>query len=76
VLRDEARALVHAALDLLPPRYGRILEWKYLDDLPVKEIADRMSVGTKAAESLLTRARISFRETYARLKVGLDHERT
>ena len=70
VLRGETAALVHAALDLLPPHYGRALEWKYVDSLTVQEIADRMRVRTKAAESLLTRARNSFRETYARLAGG------
>ena len=50
-------------------------EWKYLDDLPVKEIAERIELKTKAAESLLTRARNSFREIYARLQVGPRHER-
>jgi RNA polymerase sigma-70 factor (ECF subfamily) len=74
VLRGETAVLVHAALDLLPPHYGRILEWKYLDSLPVKEIADRMKLKPKAAESLLTRARNSFREIYAGLQVGPSHE--
>lgn len=65
-LRHEAAELVHRALDLLPPRYGQILEWKYLDDLPVKQIAERMEMTPKAAESMLTRARNAFREVYAR----------
>ncbi len=74
MLRGETAVLVHAALDLLPPHYCRILEWKYLDSLPVKEIADRMKLKPKAAESLLTRARNSFREIYAGLQVGPGHE--
>jgi len=67
LLRQESAELVHRALDELPPRYGRVLEWKYLEDLPVAEIARRLEVGTKAAESLLTRAREAFRRAYARL---------
>ena len=39
-LRSETRRLVHVALDELPPHYGQVLEWKYLENLPVKEIAD------------------------------------
>lgn len=74
LLRDEAASLVHSALDLLPPRYGQVLEWKYLDDIPVQQIADRLSLKMKAAESLLTRARNAFRETYARLQIGSSHE--
>lgn len=70
VLRSEASSMVHETLDALPPRYGKILEWKYIDNLPVKEIAIRMRLGPKAAESLLTRARSSFRKTYARLQGG------
>ena len=66
-LRDETRRLVHDALDELPPHYGQVLEWKYLEDLPVKEIASRLDVGPKAAESLLTRARGAFRKVHARL---------
>jgi RNA polymerase sigma-70 factor (ECF subfamily) len=67
LLRSEDSRRVHEALDRLPAHYGRALEWKYLDELPVREIAARLKVGPKAAESLLTRARNAFRETYARL---------
>lgn len=74
LLRGEVRELVHVALDRLPPRYAQVLEWKYLDSLPVQEIADRSGLKIKAAESLLTRARNSFREIYARLQVGHRHE--
>ena len=65
--KQEARR-VHTALDLLPPRYARALEWKYLDRLQVEEIAGRLRVGAKAAESLLSRARRAFRERYQSLK--------
>ena len=67
LLRKEAAHLVHIALDLLPPRYGKALEWKYLEKVSVKEIAKRLSLGPKAAESLLTRARQSFKDSYASL---------
>ncbi len=67
LLRKEGAELVHVALDDLPPRYGKALEWKYLENLPVKEIARRLGLGPKAAESLLTRARKAFRDGYARL---------
>ncbi len=56
---------VHATLDRLPPRYGQALEWKYIDGLPVKEIAQRLEVGPKAAESILTRARKAFRDGFS-----------
>jgi RNA polymerase sigma-70 factor (ECF subfamily) len=65
--RKQGAELVHLALDQLPPHYGKTLEWKYLDNLSVKEIAKRLSLGPKAAESLLTRARESFRDRYESL---------
>jgi RNA polymerase sigma-70 factor (ECF subfamily) len=68
--RREVRQLVHAALDHLPDRYGDVLEWKYLEELPVDEIAGRLGLNYKAAESLLTRARAAFRDTFSRLAGG------
>lgn len=64
LLGKERANLVHAALDALPPRYSQALEWKYVDRLSVDEIAARLAVGPKAAESLLTRARQSFRKVF------------
>ncbi len=66
-LRSEVHELVHDALDALPPHYGKALEWKYIDNVSVKEIAQRLGMGPKAAESLLTRARGAFRKGYANL---------
>jgi RNA polymerase sigma-70 factor (ECF subfamily) len=60
--RQETCRLLQATLDHLPPRYGDVLEWKYVEGLAVKEIAARLAIGPKAAESLLTRARVAFRE--------------
>jgi len=57
----QLRRIVEATLDALPGHYGEVLEWKYIDGLSVQEIAERLTLGPKAAESLLTRARESFR---------------
>jgi len=65
--RKELTTLVHLVLDQLPERSGRVLEWKYLEGLPVQEIADRLQVGLKAAESLLSRARPAFRAAFQKL---------
>ncbi len=65
--RAELGRLVQVTLDHLPPRYGTALEWKYLEGLSVKEIAERMELGPKAAESLLTRARLAFRDGFETL---------
>ena len=55
---------VHRTLDDLPPRYGRALEWKYIEGLSVRRIAELLEIGEKAAESLLTRARDAFRRRH------------
>lgn len=69
--RQELATQVQTTLDRLPARYGDVLEWKYVEDLSVKQIAARLSVGAKAAESMLTRARQAFRETFgASAEVG------
>jgi RNA polymerase sigma-70 factor (ECF subfamily) len=58
----ELRQLVHAVLDRLPNRYGEALEWKYVEGRSVEEIGDRLGIGHTAAQSLLARARLAFRE--------------
>lgn len=65
--RKELGRLVQVALDRLPPHYGDALEWKYLEGLPVKEIAERLGLSAKAAESLLVRAREAFRDGFSAL---------
>ncbi|MEP7011804.1 MAG: sigma-70 family RNA polymerase sigma factor [Acidobacteriota bacterium] len=64
--RKEVALQVHMALDGLPEHYARALEWKYLERLSVAEIAARIGLEGKAAESLLTRARQAFRASYGR----------
>jgi RNA polymerase sigma-70 factor (ECF subfamily) len=68
--RRELSRLVQATLDHLPDRYGDALEWKYIEGLSVDEIARRLGLGYKAAESLLTRARQAFREGFSLLAAG------
>lgn len=65
LLRRELSSLVQLTLDHLPSRYGDVLEWKYIQGLSVSEIAGRLGLGYKAAESLLTRARGAFREAFS-----------
>jgi RNA polymerase sigma-70 factor (ECF subfamily) len=61
----ELGRLIQVALDQLPSHYGAILEMKYLDGLPVDEIAKRVNQPFMAAQSLLARARAAFRTTFA-----------
>ena len=72
IRRGELARLVRGTLDTLPDRYGDALEWKYIDDLSVQEIASRLGVGPKAAESLLTRARQAFRDGFAAMHAGAE----
>ena len=65
--RGEVAGAVAIVLDHLPGRYGDVLEWKYAQGLSVSEIAARLGTSEKAAESMLTRARLAFREGFGSL---------
>jgi RNA polymerase sigma-70 factor, ECF subfamily len=68
--REQVRESILAALDYLPAPYGDILEWKYLRDMSMAEIGRRLDRSPKAVESLLTRAREAFRESFSLLSGG------
>lgn len=70
--RKEVARLVQVTLDNLPWSYASALEWKYIHGLPVKEIAGKLNLGLKAAESLLVRARTAFREAFSTLTGPTD----
>ena len=56
------RQAVRDTLDRLPEDQRLALEWKYLDDVSVDDIAGRLGRTAKAVESLLFRSRGAFRE--------------
>ena len=60
--RAEVGRLVKSVLDRLPARYGDALEWKYVEGRSVAEIGAQLGIGHTAAQSLLARARMAFRE--------------
>jgi RNA polymerase sigma-70 factor (ECF subfamily) len=64
-LRREVERLVHLTVDHLPRRYALALEWRYADQVGVPEIASRLAISYKAAESLLSRARQAFKDGFA-----------
>jgi DNA-directed RNA polymerase specialized sigma24 family protein len=64
----QVQEAVLAALDYLPSDYADVLEWKYVQELSVEEIAHRIGRTPKATESLLTRARNAFREAFHTLR--------
>ena len=68
VAAGEVQEAVLTALDYLPSEYANVLEWKYVQELSVNEIADRIGRSLKATESLLNRARNAFREAFQTLQ--------
>lgn len=51
--RDEA---LEQALGRLPPDYRQVVEWRYRDELPFEEIAQRMNRSCEAVRQLWCRA--------------------
>lgn len=65
--RTELVRLIQVALDRLPPNYGNVLEWKYIEGYSVNEIAQRLNLGNEATQSLLARAKRAFSDIYGSL---------
>lgn len=65
--RAESLRLIQVALDRLPPRYGNVLEWKYIEGHSVRDIAARLDLGVEATQSLLARAKRAFADVYGTL---------
>jgi len=63
--KPDMRAWINAALSLLPGTYSDVLVQKYVKDKSVREIATETGQTEKAVESLLSRARAAFRESFA-----------
>lgn len=59
---DQARAT--QVLAMLPPHHRAVLTLRYLDDLSVPECAEILGKSIHATESLLARARNTFRTAY------------
>lgn len=62
--QQQLASLVHLTKTHIPTIYSDILEWKYLNGDSVKEIAHKLGRKPKAAESLLTRARVAFKDAF------------
>ncbi|MBI5620190.1 RNA polymerase sigma factor [Candidatus Gottesmanbacteria bacterium] len=58
------REKIHRALGRLLPMYKSVLLFKYADGLSVSEIADKLTISFKSAESQLFRARRAFVEAF------------
>lgn len=59
---DSTRSAVRRSVNSLPPRYARVLELRYGDDLTIPEIARSLHLSESAAQLLLARARRAFRD--------------
>jgi RNA polymerase sigma-70 factor, ECF subfamily len=67
---EETRREVLRALDELPERLRLALEWKYLEGLGVREIAERLGESERAVEAVLYRARRGFRQLFDRKRTA------
>jgi RNA polymerase sigma-70 factor (ECF subfamily) len=65
LVHQENRERVHETLRSLPVHYQQVLVLKYAEGLPVEDIAHIMRRTFKSTESLLTRARSAFRESFS-----------
>lgn len=64
---DEIARFVRATLEYLPGRYACALEMKYIRGCSVDEIGHELNISSKAAESVLSRARTAFKEGFRSL---------
>jgi RNA polymerase sigma-70 factor (ECF subfamily) len=62
--REEIANFVRVTLQHLPSNYAEVLELKYVQGYSVKEIAGKLHIGEKAAESILSRSRAAFKERF------------
>jgi len=62
----ETSASVRSVMAAMDDQERLALEWKYIDGLSVREMADRLGRTEKAVESVLYRARAAFRTLFER----------
>ena len=72
--RVELLRLIQVALDRLPAKYGNVLEWKYIEGNSIKEISEKLNIGTEATQSLLARARRAFADVYSSMTAGIEQQ--
>jgi RNA polymerase sigma-70 factor, ECF subfamily len=68
--KNRIRDGIETALKSLPENYRKILRLHYEEKIPVKQIAVILHMTFKAAESLLFRARQSFKLAYSRIELA------
>ncbi|OGK16233.1 hypothetical protein A2774_04585 [Candidatus Roizmanbacteria bacterium RIFCSPHIGHO2_01_FULL_39_12c] len=65
--KKELAGKIKKSLAVLPKDYGFVLRLKYMEDEKVQNIAKKLSLGFKATESLLFRARQAFIKAFNNL---------
>ena len=73
---ESSRNEIRHAVNTLPPRYARILELRYGDELSMAQITTAMGLTDTAAQSLLARARRAFRDVWSAGQHGGSTEAT
>ena len=64
---QELGELISEIMDNLPNNYGDILEWKYVEQLSVDEIAKKLNTTMVSVQSSLARARHSFKSVIEKM---------
>lgn len=62
--REELAERIEWVLSEMSPDDEKLLRWHYLDEKPVKKIAELLNINEKAAEARLFRARGAFRDAF------------
>lgn len=71
--RADAIRLIQVVLDQLPPNYGDILEWRYIEGFSASEVAVRLNLSIEATNSMTARAKRAFAQLYAPLLSTVQH---
>jgi RNA polymerase sigma factor (sigma-70 family) len=72
---SDTRCIIARVMDRLDDLERTVLEWKYIEELSVREIAQRLNRTDKAIEAMLYRARHSFKALYQEM-LARDSDRT
>jgi RNA polymerase sigma-70 factor, ECF subfamily len=72
--RKETSVIVRSAMNRLESKEQAVLRAKYIEGLPAREIARRMSITEKAVHNILYRARASLRQELKKTAISDSKE--
>jgi RNA polymerase sigma-70 factor, ECF subfamily len=64
LIQSEQRSQIRKAMDALEPRYKKVLELYYFDELQYDEIGKRLGLPVNTVRTHLRRAKVALREEY------------